>query len=51
MRTTTGKVLVLDDAHAMLCEGDNQRLFLVHPAGPTGKKGDGLYAELWPVSW
>lgn len=51
MRTTTGKVLVLDAEHAMLCEGDNQRLFLVHPAGPTGKKGDGLYAELWPVSW
>lgn len=51
MRTTTGKVLVLDDSHAMLCEGDNQRLFLVHPAGPTGKKGDGVYAELWPVSW
>jgi hypothetical protein len=51
MRTTSGKVLVLDDAHAMLCEGDNQRLFLVHPAGPTGKKGDGVYAELWPVSW
>ena len=42
---------MLDAEHAMLCEGDNQRLFLVHPAGPTGKKGDGVYAELWPVSW
>jgi hypothetical protein len=51
MRTTTGKVLVLDDAHAMVCEGEQQRLVLVHPAGPAAKKGDGLYAELWPVSW
>lgn len=44
-------VLVQSDDVAFVCKGSSQELFFAKPKGASGKKGDGLYAELWPVSW
>jgi hypothetical protein len=49
--TTKKGVLVQSDDVAYVCQGTSQELFVAKPKGAGAKKGDGLYAELWPVSW
>jgi hypothetical protein len=51
MRTVGGQVYVASQGGAFLCQGPHQELLLVQRAATRGSPGDGLYAELWPVSW
>jgi hypothetical protein len=49
--TTKKGVLVQSDDVAYVCKGSAQELFYARPKAASGGKGDGLYAELWPVTW
>ncbi|NUO47729.1 MAG: hypothetical protein HOV80_02610 [Polyangiaceae bacterium] len=49
--TSKKGVLVQSETLAYVCQGSSQELFVAKPRGADAKKGDGLYAELWPVSW
>ncbi|MBL9027384.1 MAG: hypothetical protein JNL21_34655 [Myxococcales bacterium] len=49
--TTKKGVLVQSDDFAYVCQGKSQELFYARPRAGGAAKGDGVYAELWPVSW
>jgi hypothetical protein len=47
---TSGTQVVAQTAHGTyFCQGPNRALLLVQRAAATGS--DGLYGELWPISW
>ena len=49
--TRSRQVYALAHGGTFVCQGQGQRLLLVQRAGSRTSKGDGLYAELWPVTW
>lgn len=52
MRTAGGQqVYALTQGGAYLCQGPTRSLLLVQRAASGGAGGDGVYAEVWPVSW
>ncbi|MBI4956604.1 MAG: hypothetical protein HY908_31595 [Myxococcales bacterium] len=51
MRAKNAQVFVAVDNGAFVCEGDGRRLYLARLAASRDGSADGLYAELWPVSW
>jgi hypothetical protein len=51
MKTVSGQVYVASQGGAFICQGQKQQLFLVQRADTRKSSGDGLYAELWAISW
>jgi len=51
MKTRGGQIYVASQGGGFLCQGPKQQLFLAQRAATRGSPGDGLYAELWPVTW
>jgi hypothetical protein len=50
-RTKGGHVYVITDGGAFVCQGSKQQLFLIDRDKLGAAAGDGLYAELWAISW
>lgn len=44
-------VLVQSDDVAFVCQGKSQELYYARPRAGGGARGEGVYAELFPVSW
>lgn len=51
MRTVGAQVYALTQNGAYLCEGAKRTVLLVQRGSVRGASADGLYAELWPISW
>jgi hypothetical protein len=51
MKTRGGQVYVASQGGGFICQGPKQQLLLAQRAATRGSPGDGLYAELWPVTW
>jgi len=51
MKTAGGQIYAASQGGGFICQGPRQQLFLVRRAATRGSPGDGLYAELWPVTW
>jgi hypothetical protein len=51
MRAKDNQVYVAMGGGAHLCAKGDQRLLMVQRAGDREHRSDGIYAELWPVTW
>jgi len=51
MKTAGGQVYVAAEGGTFVCQGPKQVLYLVQRAATRGGQGDGLYAELYAVTW
>lgn len=51
MKAKDNQIYIAAMAGGFLCSKDKQRLLLVQKSGDREHGADGVYAELWPISW
>lgn len=50
-RTKAGHAYIITHGGAFVCAGPKQQLYVARRSATRASAGDGIYAELWPVSW